>query len=94
MLSLLIYWEPIGSSSLSDCDAVIQCAAQRLALAAWWENQPTKRKNVFAEAAVLARRVPPSPLHALLGGFLLPNHHHQIQGYQNNTSDNNEINPI
>ncbi len=45
--------------------------AQRLALAAWWESQPTKRKNAFVGTAVLARRVPPSPPARIVGWLLM-----------------------
>jgi len=45
----------------------VQGTAQRLALAAWWESQPTKREKAFAETAALARRVPPSPPARIVG---------------------------
>src|SRR5215208_6185505 len=45
--------------------------AQRLALAACWGNQPSKRKKLLAWTAVFSRRVPTSPLHALLGAFIV-----------------------
>ena len=43
-------------------------AAQRLALAAWWENQPTKRKKAFAWTPQFCTAHHQVRLHALLGG--------------------------
>ena len=55
----------------NDCFIVLNAyknlAAQRLALAAWWEDQLTKRKNAFAATAVFSRRVPPSPPARIVG---------------------------
>jgi hypothetical protein len=44
--------------------------AQRLALAAWWENQLTKRKKAFAETAVLRGAYHQVRLHALSAALL------------------------
>jgi hypothetical protein len=43
--------------------------SQRLALAAWWENQPTKRKNAFAWTPQFCTAHHQVRLHALLGRF-------------------------
>ena len=44
-------------------------AAQRLALAAWWENQLTKRKKAFAWTPPSLHGPPPSPQQAVLARF-------------------------
>jgi hypothetical protein len=43
--------------------------AERLALAVWRENQPTKRTNAFVQSQLKTRGLPPNPLHALLARF-------------------------
>mgnify|MGYP000566003486 CR=1 FL=1 len=60
----------------------ISLGAQRLVLAAWWGNQPTKRKNAFAWTAVFSRRIPPSPPARIVGRFLWSWSYHPAYGFQ------------